>query len=37
MSEITPELIQTVAREYLRQSNRTLMLLEPGAAGRSQP
>ncbi|WP_292050971.1 MULTISPECIES: M16 family metallopeptidase [unclassified Brevundimonas] len=29
---VTPELIQQVAREYLRDGNRTLLILEPGAA-----
>jgi len=37
MMAITPETIRAVAREYLRPTNRTLMLLEPGAAQRSQP
>ncbi len=37
MMAITPETIRAVAREYLRPANRTLMLLEPGAAQRSQP
>ena len=32
MSEVTPELIREVAREYLRPDNRTLVFLEPGAA-----
>jgi predicted Zn-dependent peptidase len=29
---ITPELVQEVAREYLRASNRTILTLQPGAA-----
>lgn len=29
---VTPELIQQVAREYLRPTNRTILLIEPGAA-----
>jgi predicted Zn-dependent peptidase len=29
---VTPELIQRVAREYLRSSNRTVLEVEPGAA-----
>jgi zinc protease len=29
---VTPELIQRVAREYLRTSNRTVLILEPGMA-----
>ena len=31
--QVTPELIQRVAREYLRPTNRTILTLEPGAAG----
>jgi zinc protease len=35
---VTPELIQQVAREYLRSSNRTVLEVEPGlaAAGASR-
>jgi zinc protease len=29
---VTPELIQRTAREYLRKTNRTVLILEPGAA-----
>lgn len=29
--KVTPELIQKTAREYLRQTNRTVLELEPGA------
>lgn len=29
---VTPELIQRTAREYLRKANRTVLILEPGAA-----
>ncbi len=29
---VTPELIQKTAQEYLRQSNRTVLVIEPGAA-----
>ncbi|MBV9761989.1 MAG: insulinase family protein [Acidobacteriaceae bacterium] len=29
---VTPELIQQTAREYLRKTNRTVLILEPGAA-----
>ncbi len=29
---VTPELIQRTAKEYLRSSNRTVLVLEPGAA-----
>ena len=32
MSEVTPELVRSVAQEYLRPSNRTVVFLEPGAA-----
>ncbi|WP_297801700.1 pitrilysin family protein [uncultured Brevundimonas sp.] len=32
---VTPELIQQVAREYLREGNRTLLILEPAAAAQS--
>jgi len=37
---VTPELIQQVARDYLRPSNRTVLVLEPGAGrqpGEVQP
>ncbi|HEX3683381.1 MAG TPA: pitrilysin family protein [Bryobacteraceae bacterium] len=29
---VTPEVIQRTAREYLRKTNRTVLILEPGAA-----
>jgi predicted Zn-dependent peptidase len=32
---VTPELIQKTAREYLRTTNRTVLLVEPGAAAKS--
>jgi predicted Zn-dependent peptidase len=32
MRKVTPELIRETARKYMRASNRTLLLLEPGAA-----
>jgi predicted Zn-dependent peptidase len=32
---VTPELIQKTAREYLRNTNRTVLLVEPGAAAKS--
>ena len=35
--KVTPALVQQVAREYLRPGNRTVLVLEPGAAGGSQP
>ena len=28
---MTPELVERTAREYLRKSNRTVLLIEPGA------
>jgi predicted Zn-dependent peptidase len=28
---VTPELIQSTAREYLRRTNRTVLMVEPGA------
>ena len=37
MSEVTPELVRSVAQEYLRPSNRTVVFLEPGAAEGGQP
>ncbi len=33
MAAVTPELIQQVARDYLRPTNRSLLFLEAGAAG----
>ena len=36
MNDVTPELIREVAREYLRPDNRTIVLLEPGAAAGGQ-
>ena len=35
--KVTPELIQKTAREYLRQSNRTVLLIEPKAEAKPQP
>jgi predicted Zn-dependent peptidase len=32
---VTPELIQTTAREYLRPTNRSILTIEPGAAAGS--
>ncbi len=34
---ITPELIQRTAREYLRKTNRTVLIVEPGAAANAAP
>jgi zinc protease len=31
--KVTPELLQKTAREYLRKTNRTVLVIEPGAAG----
>lgn len=31
---VTPQLVSKVAREYLRNTNRTVLVVEPGAAGR---
>jgi zinc protease len=30
--KVTPELVERTAREYLRKTNRTVLLIEPGAA-----
>jgi zinc protease len=35
--EVTPEMVQQVAREYLRATNRTVLVLDPGAAEESRP
>jgi zinc protease len=35
--KVTPELIQKTAREYLRASNRTILVIEPGAAPAAAP
>jgi predicted Zn-dependent peptidase len=32
--KVTPELLQKTAREYLRPTNRTVLVVEPAAAGR---
>jgi predicted Zn-dependent peptidase len=29
--KVTPQLIQSTAREYLRKTNRTVLLIDPGA------
>jgi zinc protease len=29
---VTPQLVERTAREYLRKTNRTVLLIEPGAA-----
>jgi predicted Zn-dependent peptidase len=31
-AQVTPELIQATAREYLRPTNRSILIVEPGAA-----
>jgi zinc protease len=35
--KVTPELIEETAREYLRKTNRTVLVLEPGAAKPAAP
>ena len=30
--KVTPQLVERTAREYLRKANRTVLLIEPGAA-----
>jgi predicted Zn-dependent peptidase len=30
---VTPQMVSKVAREYLRKTNRTVLIVEPGAAG----
>jgi predicted Zn-dependent peptidase len=30
--KVTPELVERTAREYLRKTNRTVLLIEPGAS-----
>ena len=35
MMQVTPELIQTTAQEYLRPGNRTILVLEAGAAAQN--
>jgi zinc protease len=34
---VTPDLLQRTAREYLRKTNRTVLILEPGAAKSAVP
>jgi predicted Zn-dependent peptidase len=34
---VTPDLLQSTAREYLRRTNRTVLILEPGAAKSAVP
>jgi len=31
--KITPEIVRNTVKEYLRPTNRTILILEPGAAG----
>jgi len=31
--KVTPQIIQRTAREYLRKTNRTVLIIEPGASG----
>ena len=35
LQSITPEIMQRTAREYLRKTNRTVLVLEPGAANKA--
>lgn len=34
--KVTPELVERTAREYLRKTNRTVLLIEPGAAAHGE-
>jgi predicted Zn-dependent peptidase len=34
--KVTPQLIERTAREYLRKTNRTVLLIEPGAAAEEE-
>jgi len=36
LRKVTPELIQKTAKEYLRRTNRTVLVVEAGAAGKAQ-
>jgi len=36
LRKVTPELIQNTAKEYLRRTNRTVLVVEAGAAGKAQ-
>jgi predicted Zn-dependent peptidase len=36
LRRVTPELIQKTAKEYLRRTNRTVLVVEAGAAGKSK-
>ncbi|HLN58872.1 MAG TPA: insulinase family protein, partial [Thermoanaerobaculia bacterium] len=35
--KVTPELIQKTAREYLRPTNRTVLVIEPKAEPKAEP
>ena len=35
--QVTPELLLATAREYLRPTNRTILVIEPGAAAQAAP
>jgi zinc protease len=36
LRRVTPELIEKTAKEYLRPTNRTVLVLEAGAASKAQ-
>jgi len=36
LRKVTPELIQNTAKEYLRRTNRTVLVVEAGASGKAQ-
>jgi predicted Zn-dependent peptidase len=36
-SKVTPQLIQSTAREYLRPTNRSILLVEPAPAAAPAP
>ncbi|MBZ5595306.1 MAG: insulinase family protein [Acidobacteriia bacterium] len=36
LRKVTPELIEKTAKEYLRRTNRTVLVVEAGAAGKAQ-
>jgi zinc protease len=37
LEKVTPELLQKTAAEYLRPTNRTVLVVEPKAAEASKP
>jgi zinc protease len=36
LRKVTPELIRKTAEEYLRSTNRTVLVVEAGAAGKAE-